>query len=88
MFVYQNKDGQICVTFADNKPVETPDYVIAIDEEAKALYAVVGEVAPLPVDDADEAEADEPTVDNGDEPSEAVVDEPEVPANDEENEEV
>jgi hypothetical protein len=51
MFVYQNKDKQICVTFADNKPVENPEYVIAIDAENKALYMVSGEIAPMPEDD-------------------------------------
>ena len=54
MFVYQNKDKQICVTFADNKPVENPEYVIAIDAENKALYMVSGEIAPMLEDDVAE----------------------------------
>lgn len=37
MFVYQNKDRAICVTFKDNKPVENPEYVITIDKEAGTL---------------------------------------------------
>ena len=82
MFVYQNKDGQICVTFADNKPVENPEFVIAIDKEAKALYAVVGEVAPLPADVVEEEE-DEVVEDET-----QATDEPEVPADDDEDETV
>lgn len=51
MFVYQNKEGHICVTFQDNKPVESPEYVIKIDEENKKLVAVSGEItaAVVPV---------------------------------------
>lgn len=51
MFVYQNKEGHICVTFQDNKPVEVPEYVIKIDEENKKLVAVSGEItaAVVPV---------------------------------------
>lgn len=30
MFVYQNKENNICVTFKDNKPVKSPEYVIAL----------------------------------------------------------
>jgi len=37
MFVYQNKDGNICITFEGNRPVKTPDYVLVVDEEAKTL---------------------------------------------------
>ena len=48
MFMYQNKDGHICVTFTDNKPVEAPEYVIAIDEAAKALYMVSGTIEAMP----------------------------------------
>lgn len=61
MFVYQNKEGQICVTFTDNKPVEAPEFVIAIDEEAKTLYMVAGEIAPMPATDevTEVAEVDE-----------------------------
>ena len=55
MFVYQNKDGHICVTFTDNKPVEAPEYVIAIDEDAQKLYAVSGTIEAMP-------ETDEPEV--------------------------
>ena len=48
MFVYQNKAGHICVTFAGNKPVEDPEYVIAIDEAAKKLYMVSGTIEKMP----------------------------------------
>lgn len=51
MFVYQNKDGHICVTFTDNKPVEDPEYVIAVDEAAKALYMVSGTIEAMPEQD-------------------------------------
>ena len=79
MFVYQNKDGQICVTFADNKPVENPEFVIAIDKEAKALYAVVGEVAPFPTNVEEQAVVEDEI---------PATDAPEVPADDEEDETV
>ena len=48
MFVYQNKAGHICITFASNKPVEDPEYVIAIDEAAKKLYMVSGTIEKMP----------------------------------------
>ncbi len=47
MFVYQDKDRNICVTFRSNKPVETPEYVIAIDEASKALYMVSGMISQI-----------------------------------------
>lgn len=66
MFVYQNKDGHICVTFTDNKPVEAPEYVIAIDEDAKALYMVSGTIADMPEQDEEVVEdavvVDVPTI--------------------------
>jgi len=37
MFVYQNKNRDICITFEDNKPVENPEFVIIVDEEAKTI---------------------------------------------------
>lgn len=36
MFVYE-RNGSICVTFIDNKPVADPEYVITVDEEAKTI---------------------------------------------------
>ena len=48
MFVYQNKAGHICVTFAGNKPVEDLKYVIAIDEAAKKLHMVSGTIEKMP----------------------------------------
>lgn len=56
MFVYQNKDGHICVTFTDNKPVEAPEYVIAVDEAAKALYMVSGTIEAMPKQDKEVVE--------------------------------
>lgn len=37
MFVYQNKNGEICVTFRDNKPVKCPEYVITVDDKEKTI---------------------------------------------------
>ena len=48
MFMYQNKEGHICVTFTSNRPVEAPEYVIAIDEAAKKLYMVSGTIEEMP----------------------------------------
>ena len=53
MFVYQNKSGHICVTFADNKPVKTPEYVIAVDKAAKKLYMVSGSIGNMPEQDGE-----------------------------------
>ena len=53
MFVYQNKAGHICVTFADNKPVKTPEYVIAVDKAAKKLYMVSGSIGNMPEQDGE-----------------------------------
>lgn len=33
MFIYQNKDRDICITFKNNTPVENPEYVIHIDDD-------------------------------------------------------
>lgn len=33
MFIYQNKDRDICITFKNNIPVENPEYVIHIDDD-------------------------------------------------------
>ena len=54
MFVYQNKAGHICVTFADNKPVEAPEYVIAVDAVAKKLYMVSGTIEAAPEKEEEE----------------------------------
>lgn len=37
MFVYQNKNREVCVTFRDNKPVTNPEYVITVDEKEKKI---------------------------------------------------
>ena len=49
MFVYQNKAGNICVTFEDNKPVEAPEYVIVVDMVAKT-FAIEGATSGESVD--------------------------------------
>ena len=51
MFVYQNANREICITFQDNKPVEAPEYVIAVDKEAGTL-AVNGTVVAVASGDA------------------------------------
>ena len=37
MFVYQNANRDICVTFKNNKPVADPEYVISIDNATGTL---------------------------------------------------
>ena len=37
MFVYQNVNRDICVTFKSNKPVADPEYVISIDNATGAV---------------------------------------------------
>ena len=67
MFVYQNKAGHICVTFADNKPVKTPEYVIAVDKAAMKLYMVSGSIGNMPEQDGEVVKnaEDDPVVENG-----------------------
>lgn len=36
MFVYE-RNGKICVTFQDNKPVDVPEYVIVVDKESGTI---------------------------------------------------
>lgn len=63
MFVYQNANREICITFQDNKPVEAPEYVITVDKEAGTL-AVNGTVVNVASNDAPEASepAEKPAV--------------------------
>ncbi len=70
MFVYQNANREICITFQDNKPVEAPEYVITVDKEAGTL-AVNGTVVNVASNDA--PEASEPV-------EEPAVEEPLTPA--------
>lgn len=56
MFMYQNKEGHVCVTFTSNKPVDAPEYVIAIDEAAKKLYMVSGTIEDMPTVDEEPVE--------------------------------
>ena len=37
MFVYQNKNDEVCVTFKDNKPVTNPEYVITVDKKTEKI---------------------------------------------------
>lgn len=37
MFVYENNNGEVCITFKDSKPVRNPEYIITIDAAAKKL---------------------------------------------------
>ena len=37
MFIYENKNREVCVTFKDNKPVANPEYIITVDEAAKKI---------------------------------------------------
>lgn len=77
MFVYQNAKREICVTFLSNKPVEKPEYVIAIDHK-NGQISVNGNVMEVASKEAadEEPEAVNPAA----EP--APAQEPEVPADD------
>ena len=37
MFVYENKNKELCITFKDNKPVSNPEYVIDVDTETQNI---------------------------------------------------
>ena len=67
MFVYQNKAGHICVTFTDNKPVNNPEYVIAVDKSAKKLYMVSGTIEGIPEQDEEVVKnvENDPVVEDG-----------------------
>ncbi len=52
MFVYQNKAGEICITFVDNKPVENPEYVISVDKDAKTISLAGATDVPAGDDEA------------------------------------
>lgn len=49
MFVYQNKENSICITFKDNKPVKFPEYIIKFenselivnDQKVTAIESVI-----------------------------------------------
>lgn len=57
MFVYQNVNRDICVTFKSNKPVAEPEYVIAIDNEAGTL-TVNGQLMVASTEAAEETETE------------------------------
>lgn len=63
MFVYQNANRDICVTFKSNKPVEDPEYVIAIDPEEGTL-TVNGQLMVASEEAADEAVDEETPVED------------------------
>lgn len=79
MFVYQNANRDICVTFESNKPVENPEYVIAIDHEAGTI-SVNGQVMEAVSTEAAEPEAVEPEAEETpvEEPAAAVEDDAEA----------
>ncbi len=69
MFVYQNKEGAVCITFQDNKPVENPEYVLVVDKEAGTLTVNGTEISVAANDVAEASVEEEETI------SEAVSDE-------------
>lgn len=59
MFVYQNKAGDICVTFKSNKPVTAPEYIFTIDEVAGTIRVNGSEVTVAPNDVEETVEEDQ-----------------------------
>lgn len=73
MFVYQNANRDICVTFKSRMPVQDPEYVIAIDHEKGIIKVNGNEMVPaVPAED----EAVEPETPTVEEPTEQEEDEP------------
>lgn len=72
MFVWQNANHDICVTFTDNKPVQEPEYVFVIDEATKTI-SVNGTVVS-----SDTVTEDEPVEEDTVEPEVTVDPEDEV----------
>lgn len=62
MFVYQDKEQRICVSFDGNLPTEDPKYIIVIDKENEQLYTIKGEI-PL-VTTEDDTQGDDTTGDD------------------------
>ena len=60
MFVYQNKNREICVTFKDNKPVENPEYVIVVDKDAETI-TINGTPTNVPANDESKVVVDNTT---------------------------
>lgn len=58
MFVYQNKAGDICVTFKSNKPVTAPEYIFTIDEVAGTIRVNGADVTVEPNDVEETVEED------------------------------
>ena len=62
MFIYE-RNGALCVTFKDNKPVEAPEYVIVIDESSKSVivngkvFSECAEIEPVAAPVEQEASA-------------------------------
>lgn len=59
MFVYQNKAGDICVTFKSNKPVTAPEYIFTIDKVAGTIRVNGAEVTVEPNDVEETVEEDQ-----------------------------
>lgn len=38
MFIYENKNKELCLTFKDDQPVKNPEFIINIDDAADQLY--------------------------------------------------
>ena len=76
MFVYQNADHEICVTFVSNKPVENPEYVIAIDRAAGTI-SVNGQVMEAASTEAAEPDVTETETNTETTPAEATTEEEE-----------
>ncbi len=79
MFVYQNANRDICVTFESNKPVENPEYVIAIDHDAGTI-SVNGQVMEAVSTEAADSEGTEPEAEETpvEEPTATVEDDTEA----------
>ncbi len=91
MFVYQNAERDICVTFESNKPVANPEYVIRIDH-AEGTISVNGQVMTAREDTTAEDVTDnvtdpeqETTTDPVEEEENGDTTEPDVTEGDEED---
>lgn len=70
MYVYENKSHEVCVVLDGVIPVETPDFVIRLDRDAKQIVVNGAVIESARGDVAEVQEVVDPVVDPVKEPEE------------------
>ena len=79
MFVYQNANRDICVTFKSRMPVRDPEYVIAIDHENGIIKVNGEEMVPSTPAEDDTTSTEGDTTDPESAGTQEPTEEPEQP---------